>query len=325
MTVIGGQGNNGHCGRQPEFPAPEVFPGQGQLGAGRAGWVRGPGRRGQHRRTRGRGQPGGRRAPTAVRTLAVRTLVVRTLGDAGPGSLRAAITAANARPASRIVFSVRGTIRLARALPAIHRRVAIDATSAPGYHGGGPPVVAINCHRHLGLVFGPGAGGSSLLGVAVDRAGDAGVTLTARDITLNHDYIGLNLQGHPAGNHGNGVLVASDVQPDRAEPGPGGQRGRQRDLGQRRRGHRAGRIRAQHGGVQPDRHEPGGHPGAGQPGRRHRPDRRGRGQRDRRHRLRRTRPPARPTTRPATRARSRRSSWCRRWATRSPATRATAC
>ena len=147
--------------------------------------------------------------PRAVRTLAVRTLVVRNLGDAGPGSLRAAIITANASAASRIVFSVRGTIRLARALPAIHRRVTIDATSAPGYHGG-PPVVAINCHRHLGLVFGPGAAGSALLGVAVDRAGDAGVTLVARNITLNHDYIGLNLRGHPAGNHGNGVLVASD-------------------------------------------------------------------------------------------------------------------
>jgi parallel beta-helix repeat protein len=148
--------------------------------------------------------------PLAVRTLVVRTLVVRNLSDTGPGSLRAAITTANTRRASRIVFSVRGTIRLARALPAIHRRVMIDATSAPGYHGGGPPVVAINCHRRLGLVFGPGAGGSALLGVAVDRAGDAGVTLVARNITLNHDYIGLNLQGHPAGNHGSGVLVASD-------------------------------------------------------------------------------------------------------------------
>ncbi len=159
-------------------------------------------------------------APAAAATPAaaahpqvIRTLVVRTLHDAGPGSLRAAITVANGsgpHSATRIVFAVRGTIRLARALPAMHRRVAIDATSAPGYHGGGPPVVAINCRRHLGLVFGPGAGGSSLLGVAVDRAGDAGVTLVARNITLNHDYIGLNLKGHPAGNHGNGVLVASN-------------------------------------------------------------------------------------------------------------------
>src|ERR1700746_3290085 len=65
--------------------------------------------------------------------LAVRTLVVRTLHDAGPASLRAAITVANGsgpHSATRIVFAVRGTIRLARALPAIHRRVAIDATSA---------------------------------------------------------------------------------------------------------------------------------------------------------------------------------------------------
>jgi parallel beta-helix repeat protein len=152
-------------------------------------------------------------AAAAARPLAARTLVVRTLHDAGPGSLRAALIVANSSNphlATRIVFAVRGTIRLGRALPAIHRRVLIDATSAPGYHGGGPPVVAINCHRHLGLVFGPGAGGSSLLGVAVDRASDAGVTLVARHITLNHDYIGLNLSGHPAGNHGAGVLVASD-------------------------------------------------------------------------------------------------------------------
>lgn len=150
---------------------------------------------------------------SAARPQAVRTVVVRTRHDAGAGSLRSAIAAANAvRPGSstRIVFAVRGTIRLARALPAIHRRVTIDATSAPGYHGGGPPVVAINCQRHLGLVFGPGAGGSSLLGVAVDRASGAGVTLVARHITLNHDYIGLNLAGHRAGNHGAGVLVASD-------------------------------------------------------------------------------------------------------------------
>ena len=153
-------------------------------------------------------------APAAAAgPAAVRTLVVRTLHNSGPGSLRAAITTANASgpgSATRIRFSVRGTIRLARALPAIHRRMVIDATSAPGYHGGGPPVVAINCHRHLGLVFGPGAGGSSLLGVAVDRASGAGVTLVARHITLNHDYIGLNLAGHPAGNHGAGVLVASN-------------------------------------------------------------------------------------------------------------------
>jgi hypothetical protein len=146
---------------------------------------------------------------SAAAPQAVRTLVVRNLRDAGPGSLRAAISTANTSAASRIVFSVRGTIRLARSLPAIHRRVTIDATTAPGYHGG-RPVVAINFHRHLGLIFGPGAGGSSLLGVAVDRAGDAGVSLVARDITLNHDYIGLNLQGHPAGNRGNGVLVVSD-------------------------------------------------------------------------------------------------------------------
>ncbi len=152
-------------------------------------------------------------APVATAgPAATRTLVVRTVHSAGPGSLRAAIMAANARrpgSATRIVFAVRGTIRLARALPAVRRRVAIDATSAPGYHGGGPPVVAIDFRRHPGLVFGRGAGGSRLLGLAVDRAGGAGVTLAARHITLNHDYIGLNLASQPAGNRGAGVLATA--------------------------------------------------------------------------------------------------------------------
>ncbi len=143
---------------------------------------------------------------------AARTQVVRTLRDAGPGSLRAAIAAVNARwpgSAARIVFSVRGTIRLASALPTVRREVTIDATSAPGYHGGGPPVVGIDFRRHPGLVFGPGAGGSRLLGLAVDRASGAGVTLIAAHITLNHDYIGLDLAGHPAGNRGAGVLATA--------------------------------------------------------------------------------------------------------------------
>ena len=157
-------------------------------------------------------------APATGPAAAARTLVVRTLHSAGPGSLRAALTAANHRgpgPAARIVFSVHGTIRLARALPAVRRRVAIDGTSAPGYRWGGPPVVAIDCHRHPGLVFARGAGGSWLLGLAVDRASGAGVTLAAQHITLNHDYIGLNLAGRAAGNLGAGVLATAASTGDR--------------------------------------------------------------------------------------------------------------
>jgi parallel beta-helix repeat protein len=138
------------------------------------------------------------------------TFDVSSLGSAGPGSLRAAILAANATAAggsNLISFTVHGTISLAGRLPTIARRVTIEATSAPTHLSGGSPVVALDFNRHPGLIFGVGSGGSQLLGVAVDDASGNGVTLDAGSITLNDNYIGLNLAGAAAGNGGNGVLA----------------------------------------------------------------------------------------------------------------------
>jgi len=131
------------------------------------------------------------------------TFVVTSLGDLGPGSLRAAIDSANATSAgdsTLISFGVNGTITLASPLPAIARKVAIDATSAPTHVSGGPPVVALDFNGHPGLLFAVGSGGSQLLGVAVDDASGNGVTLDAGSVTLNDNYIGLNLAGAAAGN-----------------------------------------------------------------------------------------------------------------------------
>lgn len=142
---------------------------------------------------------------------------VSTLLDSGAGSLRAAIEAANsaaAGTATTITFSVHGTITLASALPAITSEVTIDGTSAPTYEAGGAPVVAINCDGHAGLKFSLGSADSELLGVAVDDASGNGVTLGADAITLNGDYIGLNLAGAADGNHGDGVFVSPDSSAD---------------------------------------------------------------------------------------------------------------
>jgi Right handed beta helix region/Periplasmic copper-binding protein (NosD) len=138
------------------------------------------------------------------------TFVVSSLGSTGPGTLRAAMLAANATSAggsNLISFSVHGTITLASGLPTIGRNVTINATSAPTYVSGGAPVVALDFNRHPGLIFGVGAGGSQLLGVAVDDASGNGVILDADSITLNDNYIGLNLAGAAAGNGGNGVFA----------------------------------------------------------------------------------------------------------------------
>jgi hypothetical protein len=60
------------------------------------------------------------------------TFTVTNLNDAGAGSLRAAIQAANAAgSASTIDFSTQGVITIATALPAISADVTIDGTSAP--------------------------------------------------------------------------------------------------------------------------------------------------------------------------------------------------
>ena len=140
------------------------------------------------------------------------TIVVTSLSDTGTGSLRSAIDSANAAPAGNstlISFGINGTITLAGPLPAIARKVTIDATSAPTHVSGGPPVVALDCNGHPGLLFSGGSGGSQLLGVAVDDASGNGVTLDAGSVTLDDNYIGLNLAGAAAGNGGNGVYVSA--------------------------------------------------------------------------------------------------------------------
>jgi parallel beta-helix repeat protein len=145
------------------------------------------------------------------------TFVVSSLADAGPGSLRAAILSANGTTAGTstlISFSVNGTIALASPLPTVARMVAINATSAPTHVSDGPPVVELNFDGHAGLIFGEGSSGSQLLGVAVDDASGNGVTLDDDSITLNDDYIGLNLAGAAAGNGGNGVLAWGESDGD---------------------------------------------------------------------------------------------------------------
>jgi len=135
---------------------------------------------------------------------------VTNLNDSGTGSLRAAITAVNGEPpgtSTLITFTVSGTIVLASALPAVTADAKIDGTTAPGYAGAGP-AVEINASGNGGLIFATGSNGSQLLAVAVDNAGGNGVTLNASSITLNLDYIGVNLAGAAFGNSGDGVYVS---------------------------------------------------------------------------------------------------------------------
>ena len=128
------------------------------------------------------------------------TFTVTTLADSGPGSLRAAITSANAAsPGSlnTINFSVSGTITLLSDLPSItHPTAIIAASSAPG----NPPTVGIDFNHHAGLVFASGSQGSQLIGLSLGNATGNGVTLNAGNIILNNNYIGLALDGTALGD-----------------------------------------------------------------------------------------------------------------------------
>jgi parallel beta-helix repeat protein len=150
-------------------------------------------------------------AVAGTSALAVqRTVAVTNLRSAGWGSLRAAINTVNSGvPGSSwiIQFQVRGIITLNTSLPPVRRQAKIDATSATGYSG--RPLVELDCNGKAGLRFAVGSAGSQLLGVAVDNARGDGVTLNASKITLNGDYIGVDLYGRRAGNSGDGVYVTS--------------------------------------------------------------------------------------------------------------------
>jgi parallel beta-helix repeat protein len=136
------------------------------------------------------------------------SFTVSNLNDSGAGSLRAAITAANAAGGSSIItFDVQGTITLGSDLPPVTQAVIIDGTTAPGYTTGGPPRVELDCNGNAGLVFGTGSDDSKLLGLAVGGASGNGVTLEGSSITLADNYIGLGMSGTALGNGGAGVYL----------------------------------------------------------------------------------------------------------------------
>jgi hypothetical protein len=156
------------------------------------------------------------------------TLAVTSLQDSGVGSLRWAINSANTsgrRRGAVIDFDIAGVISLVSALPAITVKTDLDATTAPGYSAGGPPVMEINCRDRAGLVLRAGAAGSQLLGVAIGNARGAGVTVDASHVTVNADYIGLSRTGTALGNRGAGIFVASRSSGDLIGGNPSGQPG----------------------------------------------------------------------------------------------------
>jgi hypothetical protein len=142
--------------------------------------------------------------------LVLSTFTVSNLDDTGAGSLRQAITDANATSGADVIhFTVAGTITLtSAALPALTDTVDLDGTTAPGFAGA--PVVEIDANGFGGLDFAPGSDGSALRSLGVVGASNDGVRLDSGNNTIVGNYLGVKLDGVTAdGNAGDGLSIRS--------------------------------------------------------------------------------------------------------------------
>ncbi|MET0646923.1 MAG: Calx-beta domain-containing protein, partial [Pyrinomonadaceae bacterium] len=143
-------------------------------------------------------------------TAARQELVVTNTNDHGAGSLRQAVSDANAIPgADRIVFNIPGggvkTIGPLAALPELTGPVVIDATTQPGYSGA--PLVELdgaNATNAHGLRL---TGGDSVVrGLAIFRF-SVGVQLVGNGYVVEGCYVGLNAAGEGSRPNQAGVLI----------------------------------------------------------------------------------------------------------------------
>ena len=134
---------------------------------------------------------------------------VTSVDDAGPGTLRQAITDANSTAlADTITFDVSalgGFIFLESPLPSISQPLTIDGTSDPDYSG--DPVVFLDGSAAGSLASGLAitAGPTTVKGLEITSFEQNGISITANSTTLTANTIG----GFGGGNFGAGVLLTA--------------------------------------------------------------------------------------------------------------------
>ncbi|MBP8270654.1 MAG: DUF4347 domain-containing protein, partial [Sphaerotilus sp.] len=132
------------------------------------------------------------------------TYTVTNLNDAGAGSLRQAITNANASGgADAITFSTFGTVNLASALPQISDQITINGTngSAPGIVLNGGNSIA------FGLELLSGSAGSTIRGLVIQNFTASGLEIASGGNTLVGNYIGTNAVGTAAAGNAIGINI----------------------------------------------------------------------------------------------------------------------
>lgn len=151
-----------------------------------------------------------------VDQAAAASFVVTNTNDSGFGSLRQAITSANATTESdAISFAVgSGQIRIipASPLPPIIYPVVLDGTTQPGFSSS--PIVEISGYDAgsgaRGLYITNSGRGSTIKGLVINRFSAQGIWIDTSDVTIIGNYIGTNTSGTvAAGNGGDGIAIFS--------------------------------------------------------------------------------------------------------------------
>ena len=149
-------------------------------------------------------------------TYVVTSILDNASGPAIPGSLRDAISQANANPGQDVIeFNIPGsgvqTISLLAALPTLSDAVVIDGTTQPGYVG--MPLISVNGLNAGANVDGfvVAGGDSTINGLAINNfKSGAGIRIiTLGNDTIQNSYIGIDPTGTFAMGNADGIVVTT--------------------------------------------------------------------------------------------------------------------
>ena len=139
-------------------------------------------------------------AETLEPRLLLATFVVTTNGDSGAGSLRQAITSANATSGADVIqFNLPGTTAASRQispatpLPEIRTPLTIDGTTQPGYSAGAPVVRLSGNGTGLSFVA---AGEVAVCGLSITNCSTAAIRVYGgQRAVIEGNWIGITPDG----------------------------------------------------------------------------------------------------------------------------------
>ncbi|MGA9770544.1 MAG: HYR domain-containing protein [Blastocatellia bacterium] len=135
-------------------------------------------------------------SPAVMTPQAMMIFTVITTSPVGAGSFAEAVINANANPGLDLInFNIGvnpATINAAGTLT-INDPVVIDATTEPGFSGS--PIIELNGSGVAGAGLALQEGGSTVLGLVINRFGASGISITSNNNIIQTNFIGTDIAG----------------------------------------------------------------------------------------------------------------------------------